>query len=220
MEAYAPPAGLDELLQGYAAGWLPPSLRLLAQAHAVMRAPSAAFVGSCEAMGGALLEAEPIAPLGDSALSAVLGKLNTDDGAEAVSGRSVTGDGAPLPSPLGAVVGGAEHSVPWRFRLPGVREHALSAVSEPGVDAKLIKFQAGRRMPEHGHHGAEITLVLQGSYLDDDRRYAPGDVHFMGEDDEHQPQVDPGQDCVCYTVIFGGIRFKRPVRQFLGYLLQ
>lgn len=101
-----------------------------------------------------------------------------------------------------------------------MREHALPTLSDTQAQAKLITFDAGRRAFEHAHDGAEITLVLRGAYADHTGRYARGDVQFICGDTHHQPQVDDGEDCVCFSVNMGGVRVVNPIRQFIRYMLQ
>ena len=52
-------------------------------------------------------------------------------------------------------------------------------------------------MPEHGHGGAELTLVLRGSFHDEMGRYLRGDVAELDETVAHQPVTDAGGDCIC-----------------------
>ena len=62
---------------------------------------------------------------------------------------------------------------------------------------KLLRIGAGRAMPEHGHGGEEITLVLKGAYRDHMGRFARGDVADLDEDIEHKPVVEQDGDCIC-----------------------
>ena len=57
---------------------------------------------------------------------------------------------------------------------------------------RLLKVAPGHGIPEHGHGGAELTLVLRGSFHDETGRYARGDVADLDETVEHQPVADPG----------------------------
>ena len=54
---------------------------------------------------------------------------------------------------------------------------------------RLLKVAPGHGIPEHGHGGAELTLVLRGSFHDETGRYARGDVADLDETVEHQPVV-------------------------------
>jgi putative transcriptional regulator len=51
----------------------------------------------------------------------------------------------------------------------------------------LLYIPAGQAMPEHGHRGMELTLVLKGAYRDETDRFARGDVEFADQDMDHTP---------------------------------
>ena len=40
---------------------------------------------------------------------------------------------------------------------------------------------AGTAVPDHGHRGTELTLVLQGAFRDETDRFGPGDVEIADE---------------------------------------
>ena len=71
-------------------------------------------------------------------------------------------------------------------------------------------------MPEHGHGGAELTLVLRGAFHDETGRYARGDVADLDETVEHQPVVtDAGGDCICLIASEKPERFHGLVARLL-----
>jgi hypothetical protein len=59
--------------------------------------------------------------------------------------------------------------------------------NDDGVSARLLYIPAGQAMPEHGHRGMELTLVLKGAYRDETDRFARGDVEFADQDMDHTP---------------------------------
>ena len=61
-------------------------------------------------------------------------------------------------------------------------------------------------MPEHGHGGTELTLVLTGSYHDEIGHFGPGDVADLDEDVDHQPVVGD-QGCICLVASEQPARF-------------
>ena len=75
-------------------------------------------------------------------------------------------------------------------------------------------------MPEHGHGGEELTVMLRGSYSDHTGRYIVGDVADLDEDIEHQPVVDSDEDCICLVATEAPTRFKsvwaRLAQPFIG----
>jgi putative transcriptional regulator len=62
-------------------------------------------------------------------------------------------------------------------------------------------------MPDHGHHGTEMTMVLQGAFHDDDEYFARGDVDLANADLHHTPVADIHEDCICLAVSDAPLRF-------------
>jgi putative transcriptional regulator len=63
-------------------------------------------------------------------------------------------------------------------------------------------------VPEHGHGGEEVTLILSGAYRDHMGRFGRGDVADLDEDIEHKPVAEDGEDCICLVAIERPTRFK------------
>lgn len=110
-----------------------------------------------------------------------------------------------VPAPLARLIGTNLDRVPWRRMGLGVWHHRLP--SGDG-DLRLIKVAAGRRMPEHGHGGAELTMMLRGSYSDVTGTYRPGDVADLDDDVEHAPVADPESGCICLIASEKPAHFK------------
>ena len=85
---------------------------------------------------------------------------------------------------------------------------------------QLLRISSGIKLPEHGHGGEELTVILRGSYSDHTGRYAVGDVADLDEDIEHQPMVDSAMDCICLVATEAPTRFKsiwaRIAQPFIG----
>lgn len=67
-------------------------------------------------------------------------------------------------------------------------------------------IRAGGKVLAHGHAGSEITVVLHGSFSDQDGRYAQGDFLVRGPGDEHRPVAAADSDCLCLAVLDAPIR--------------
>jgi len=70
-------------------------------------------------------------------------------------------------------------------------------------------------MPDHGHGGAELTLVLDGAYSDVTGRYCRGDLQDVDETVEHSPVSDPSLGCVCLIASETKAKFKGVVGRLL-----
>jgi len=73
---------------------------------------------------------------------------------------------------------------------------------------RLLKIPAGTAVPDHGHHGTELTLVLQGAFVDETDRFGAGDVEVANEDMHHTPVAEAGEDCICLAATDAPLRFK------------
>ena len=92
----------------------------------------------------------------------------------------------------------------------------------PGAkgDLRLIKIAPGQVMPEHGHGGSELSLILDGSYTDAMGRFGVGDLADLDEEVEHKPAADRKTGCVCLIAVEQKARLKglfaRMVQPFVG----
>jgi putative transcriptional regulator len=106
-------------------------------------------------------------------------------------------------------------NVPWRRLGPGVWHYRLPLSAGVKGDLRLLKIAAGRRMPEHGHGGTELTLVLDGAYSDQAGRYCAGDLQDVDCDVEHQPVADERLGCVCIVASERPAQFKGLISRLL-----
>jgi putative transcriptional regulator len=109
-------------------------------------------------------------------------------------------------TPLARLLPGGLAGVRWRRLGLGIWHHRLSVQGSGALG--LLKVAPGRIVPEHGHGGAELTLVLGGSFHDSTGRYRTGDVADLDETIEHEPVADPGPDCVCLVASETPARFR------------
>lgn len=70
-------------------------------------------------------------------------------------------------------------------------------------------------MPEHGHGGDEMTLVLAGAYKDELGLFGVGDIADLDEHVEHQPVVASNEPCVCLVATQAPTRFRSLLMRLL-----
>lgn len=201
----------DALLLDYAAGTLPEAFGLVVATHISMcddcRARAAAF----EALGGAVLDATPSVAMSDESLSRAMARLDIP----VISApRPSPRRSGSLPAPVLDYIGGDLDQVKWRNLGMGVRQAILPTSRR--ASARLLFIPAGQAVPDHGHRGTELTLVLRGAFRDATDRFGPGDVEIAGEELEHTPVAEPGEDCICLAATDAPLRFNA----FLPRLLQ
>ena len=123
-----------------------------------------------------------------------------------------------IPLPLRRLVGNSFDDIAWRRVVPGVQRHRIAL---PGTQSSLymLKIGPGRKMPEHGHNGKEMTLILRGSYSDVLGQYRAGDVADLDEHVEHQPMVDSDWPSICLVATEQPTRFKSIVSRLMQPLV-
>ncbi|SFE37071.1 ChrR family anti-sigma-E factor [Roseivivax sediminis] len=204
----------EALLMAYAAGTLPEAMELAIATHISLCDTCRAAYGGYDAVGGALLDRSDSADLSDGCLTRTLARIRT----ETPEPRRQSGSAGALPAPLAGYVGESLEAVSWRPVGMGVRQAVIATTGE--ATARLFHIPAGTAMPDHGHNGTELTLVLQGAFSDAGGTYARGDIEVATEADDHMPVADISADCICLAVTDAPLRFKgwlpRLAQRFVG----
>lgn len=191
----------EPLLMAYCAGDLPEAFNLVIATHISMCDECRARAGAFDALGGAVVEGCEAAAIADETMEAALARI---------TGLPRMTEQAPirrstLPAPLGDYVGEDLTSVKWRPVGMGVRQAILNTGRE--ATARLLYIPAGQAMPDHGHNGLELTLVLQGAFLDDGTRFGPGDVEIGDASLKHTPVAEEWGDCICLAASDAKLKF-------------
>lgn len=81
----------------------------------------------------------------------------------------------------------------------------------------FVRFAAGAHFPKHKHLGFEQVFVLEGSYTDDDGvLHAPGNLHEMHVETEHEFWVAETEPCIAASVLHVGLRFRQWPEKFFN----
>lgn len=199
----------DLTLMGFAAGSLAEPLAAVVAAHLDLCPRCRAEVGDLERMGAALMGAA--GPAGGTpgvrARARSLPRAASEDGSRmAIHGDDRIGPADLLPRPIRRRWGVSLADIRWYPLARGVRHHRLPL--SPGVtgDLRLLEVAGGAALPEHGHYGGELTLVLRGGFSDATGRFGPGDVEDVDAEVEHRPVADP-EGCICLVGSEGPVRF-------------
>ena len=204
-------------LLAYAAGTLDEAFSVVAASHLAVCPTCRTAVREAEAMGGALLEG-----MADEAVTAACRARTMAALDKAAPVRApVRAPLSELPVPLSRLLPArALTDIAWKKKAPGVAMFDVPLPQGARGQLKLLRIGAGRAMPEHGHGGEEITLVLKGAYRDHMGRFAAGDVADLDEDIEHRPVVEQDGDCICLVATERPTRFKsfaaRLMQPFVG----
>lgn len=187
----------------YAAGDLPEAFNLVTATHVSLCDECRARLASFEAVGGAMLETADVAEMSDDSLMACLDRI---DGLSQANARRPLKRAGIFPAPLADYVGGGPGKVKWRNLGMGVKQAILPTGKD--ASARLLYIPAGQAVPDHGHRGLELTLVLQGAFRDERDRFGPGDVEIADEAMEHTPIAEAGEVCICLAATDAPLRFN------------
>ncbi|MDG4720658.1 MULTISPECIES: ChrR family anti-sigma-E factor [Thalassospira] len=213
----------DQTLMDYASGSLSQAMELLVATHMTVCPHCRDKVVEFETMGGAVLENADSMAMGDQSLDHVMAMLERETSnenivteklpslrrvavGESISGSTMTS----LPRPLADLL--PEHvnsldDIPWKTLAPGVKHFQLKAIESKGT-VRLLKIAPGISIPDHGHHGHEMTLLIKGSYIDEIGRFRAGDVADLDDDVDHQPIADTAEECICLIATDAPMKFN------------
>ena len=191
-------------LMAFSAGTLEEPFAVVVSTHIAMCPACREMVRRTDLIGGALLSAEPEAAVDDLALDRLLAAV---DALHIERPKSIT-TRPDVPAPLACYLPDDLGSVRWKFSGPGVATVDLKSSKSTQARLLLLRVGAGRRVPEHGHGGHELTLILRGAYKDRFGTFATGDLADHDEDVEHQPIAEPGEDCLCLVAVDARLTFR------------
>ncbi|MDG1118505.1 MAG: ChrR family anti-sigma-E factor [Flavimaricola sp.] len=194
----------DQLLMGYSAGSLPEAFNLVVATHVSLCDDCRARMHEFDAVGGVLMDEAGIEAVSDDCLAATMALIAAAP-AE-VKLAPAPSLSAVFPIPLQDYVGGDLDAVEWR-RIGGGVSQAVLQTSDAAT-VRLLRIPAGVAVPDHGHRGMELTLVLQGAFRDETDRFGPGDIEVANEDMVHQPVAEAGLDCICLSATDAPLRFS------------
>jgi len=207
----------EATLMSFAAGALPEALSAVIGTHLVACPSCCATVREMDAIGGCLLGALEATARIDRTPKL---SLETQTTAAAMAGAAARDPGsvraADIETAIARLSGYPLSNMPWQRLGFGVWHHPIKLQGEHAGDLRLLKVQRGQAMPEHGHGGCELTLVLHGAYTDEIGTFGAGDVADLDDSVEHRPVANADAGCICLVASEQRARFTG----MIGRLLQ
>lgn len=201
----------DDLIAAYVAGALPYAFSVVVAAHVSLCDTCRARVEAHEMLAGAVLERSAGTDISAGARARLMAALDTAPPPPPAARRSGI-----FPAPVMEALKGQPPN--WRMLGGGIRQQILSA--DRSGSLRLLYIPPGRAVPEHGHRGLELTLVLQGSFSDSAGRFGVGDVETAHDEIDHQPVADPGPPCICLAATDAPLRFHALLPRLLQPLFR
>lgn len=87
-------------------------------------------------------------------------------------------------------------------------------LDEDEIHSSLLHIKPGGGVPEHTHKGFELTLLLDGSFEDEQGTYVKGDFIMLNSEHQHHPVSEHG--CLCYTVANDALHFTKGINKLLN----
>jgi len=203
----------EATLMSYAAGSLGEALSALVAAHAAICPRCRGQIRDLELIGGVLLNQAREAANTPSRLAIPPLPEPATRSAGVRRARGAAGEDAS--GAMGLRLGIDLDQVRWRRLGPGVWHHPLPLSGAAHGDLRLLRVAPGQKVPEHGHGGTELTLVLKGAYRDSSGTFGVGDIEDVDDETQHQPIADADTGCICLLASERPARFKGWVSRLL-----
>lgn len=212
MSPHAPTHHVTEpVMAAYVAGQLPHAYAMVVASHIELCDSCRAMMEAHAILGGTLIEDGPQTAVTTSLKSDLMAQL---DSTEPFPKAPTTSSA--FPSPVMRALKGQPPR--WRPLGGGIRQSVL--YRRPEGTVRLLYIPGGTAVPEHGHGGLELTLVLQGAFEDETGIYNAGDLEISDGTLEHQPIALPGPACICLAATDEPLSFKTLLPRLLQPLLR
>jgi putative transcriptional regulator len=207
----------DALMMAYAAGSLPEAFDVVVATHVSLCDECRARMHAFDAVGGALVTQSETVAMGADSLAATLAMI-ADRAPEPRPATPALRPDRVFPAPLADYVGGDLDAVRWRRVGGGVSDAILRTQGRATV--RLLRIPGGVAVPDHGHRGMELTLVLKGAFRDETDHFGAGDVEVADDSTVHKPVAVPGEDCICLAATDAPLRFNALIPRIAQSILR
>ena len=125
----------------------------------------------------------------------------------------------PLPNCVQKLLPSDIENISWK-KLGRSVSVAHLASGDTKREVALHRLQPGRGVANHDHCGQEVTVVLRGSFSDQQGRYLPGDFLVMQAGQAHRPTASGDMECICLSVVDAPIKFTGPLNRLIDPFLK
>ena len=204
----------DELLASFSAGSLPMSQALCISAHLEQCPECARQLRRLNRVGSELMQQLQPAPATEALKQRLLNRLDTLTDEPVQEEAQVNYDPS-VPRCLRQFVAGDYNSLPWLTVSAHIKTVQLCRDSN-GAKVELLRIKPGGSASNHTHLGDEYTVVLEGSFSDQDGIYSKGDFVVRGKNEQHRPVATQDSECICLAVSEGPMQFTGPLSRLLN----
>lgn len=202
-------------LAEFAASALPPAQSVVLSTHLDFCGACQHDLAQLESLGAAMFEDVSPVDVDPRVLDNVLARLEDVEDDRAVNDAS----SSTMAWTVKQIRKGNLEQLQWRKVTRSLKIADLGEI-DGAAEFSLYHIAEGGSIPQHNHSGAEMTLVLQGGFSDENAEYHAGDFVIREAGDVHAPTALPGSDCICIAVLESPLRFTRWHHRWLSPLLQ
>ncbi len=204
------------LLSEYAGGSVSPALCAAITAHLHFCTECRSHNKALCTVGASLLENADAVEVSGSLLDSVMSAIDSGE-AEPVIKETVKNTEQDFPDVVQRLL--PESGPQWKSVSPSLKAASLP-VGEEQFELALHRIKAGGMVPEHDHKGMEYTVVVRGSFSDEEGVYREGDFIVKAPGDIHRPLAAKNEECICLSVVEAPIRMtgiKALLNPFLSF---
>lgn len=222
MVKYHPDA---RFLTDYSAGSLPVAQALCVSTHLHYCRSCMAKVRELTELGALLFQQQSPSPAAPDQFDSLLRRVDAlpaaapREATPIATGTTPANTGsASLPRPLHKLARGNLDNLTWR-RIGRSFRYSKLSTGDKGHETALLHIKAGGNVPHHRHAGDEITVVIRGSFSDQDDKYGVGDFIVRTSGEQHRPVASQDEDCLCLSTLDKPIVLSNPFYRLLSRLL-
>ena len=195
-------------LTDYASGNLDLGLSIVVKTHLAYCSDCRKHVSQLEQVGSCLFEQQEKSAVSDNLLDKVFEQL--DQPSTAAKTQTKDTHNPELPSVLSQLIAKPLKALDWRKLTKSLQFFKINT-GDKKHEVAFYHIKAGGSIPNHKHHCDEVTLVIKGSFSDEDGVYKKGDFLVRSQGETHKPIATQDEDCLCLTGL------EKPVA-FTGWL--
>lgn len=196
-------------ISDFAAGSLPMSQALCVSAHLHYCDECKQKVAQLTDLGSTLFDKS--APMSlDLDFESLMERIDSlpegnDDASNTDLSASTQTTKSSLPDALSKITNNNLETLNWR-RIGKSFIYTKFNIGDALRETSLFNIKAGGNVPKHMHEGDEITVVLKGSFSDQDDHYQVGDFIVRTAGEVHTPVAAQDEDCLCLSTLDAPIK--------------
>lgn len=191
-------------LNDYTAGTLSTALAIAVKAHIEMCAECRKQSQQIAQAGAYFIENAESISVSKQLLAQTLDRINNGDSdrkdtLDESANASPVLSNPELPVVIQKLLIQPIEQLPWR-KLSKKLKFSRVKTGDKKNEFAFYDIKAGGSVPHHTHHSDEVTLILKGSFSDEDGVYRKGDYLVRTQGERHSISATQNEDCLCLAV--------------------